>query len=154
MFWTYKIWRDLSLNGSQGITYNATIPRVFDINKCGLRSHYRDVIMSAMASQITPVSNVCSTVCSRADQRKHQSSVSLAFVMGIHRWPVDSTHKGPVTRKTFPFDDVIMVWEAYTICCSTHASVRRWYALLFWLYEKASLTAFNFVLLWVVCCWM
>ena len=27
---------------------------------------------------------------------------------GIHRWPVISPHKGPVTRKMFPFDDVIM----------------------------------------------
>ena len=41
-------------------------------------------------------------------QRKHQSSASLAFVRGIHRWPVDSSHKGPVTWKMFPFDDVIM----------------------------------------------
>ena len=39
---------------------------------------------------------------------KHQSSASLAFVLGIHRWPVNSPHKGPVTRKMFPFDDVIM----------------------------------------------
>ena len=43
-----------------------------------------------------------------ADQRKHQSSASLAFVRGIHRRPVNSPHKGPVTRKVFPFDDVIM----------------------------------------------
>ena len=42
-----------------------------------------------------------------ADQRKHQSSASLAFVRGIHRWPVHSPHKGPVTRKMFPFDDVM-----------------------------------------------
>ena len=39
---------------------------------------------------------------------KHQSSVSLAFVRGIHRSPVNSSHKGPVTRIMFPFDDVIM----------------------------------------------
>ena len=45
---------------------------------------------------------------SDADQRKHQSSASLAFVRGIHRGPVNSTHKWPVTRKKFPFDDVIM----------------------------------------------
>ena len=43
-----------------------------------------------------------------ADQRKHQSSASLAFVRGIHRWPVNSPHKWPVTRKMFPFYDVIM----------------------------------------------
>ena len=67
-----------------------------------------DVIMGAMASQITSLTIVCSTVYSGADQRKYQSSASLAFVMGIHRWPVNSPHKGPVTRKMFPFDDVIM----------------------------------------------
>ena len=70
--------------------------------------HYIDVIMSAMASQITGVSTACTTVYSGADQRKHQSSATLAFVRGIHRWPVNSPHKGPVTRKMFPFDDVIM----------------------------------------------
>ena len=67
-----------------------------------------DVIMSAMASQITSVAIVYSTVYSGADQRKHQSSASLAFVRGIHRWPVNSPHKWPATRKRFPLDDVIM----------------------------------------------
>ena len=65
--------------------------------------------MSEMASQITSLSIVCSTIDSGADQRKHQSSASLAFVQEIHRWPVISPHKGPVTRKMFPFDDVIMI---------------------------------------------
>ena len=69
-------------------------------------SHYNDVIMSAMASQVTRLTIVYSTVCSGADERTHQSS--LAFVRGIHRWPVFSPHKGPVTRKILPFDDVIM----------------------------------------------
>ena len=45
---------------------------------------------------------------SGADQRKHQSSASLAFVQGIHRWPVNSPHKWPVRQKMFPIDDVIM----------------------------------------------
>ena len=40
--------------------------------------------------------------------RKHQSSMSLAFVRGIHRWPVNSLHKGTVTQKKLPFDDIIM----------------------------------------------
>ena len=70
--------------------------------------HYDDVIMGAMASQITSLTIVYSTVYSGADQSKHQSSASLAFVRGIHRWPVNSPHKWPVTRKMFPFDDVIM----------------------------------------------
>ena len=51
---------------------------------------------------------VYSTVYSGADQSKHQSSASLAFVWGIHRGPKNSLPKWPVTRKMFPFDDVIM----------------------------------------------
>ena len=65
--------------------------------------HYSDVKMSTVASQIPGVSIVYSTVCSGADQRKHQSSASLAFVKGIHWWPVNSQHRGTVTRKMFPF---------------------------------------------------
>ena len=64
--------------------------------------------MSLVAPQITSLTIVYSAVCSDADQRKHQSSASLAFVWGIHRGPVNSPHKWPVTRKMFPFDDVIM----------------------------------------------
>ena len=66
-----------------------------------LQVHYSDVIMSAMTSQITGVSMVCSTVCSGADWGKHQSSALLAFVTGFHRWPMNSPHKGPVRRKCF-----------------------------------------------------
>ena len=64
--------------------------------------------MSVIASQITSLTIVYSTVYSGADQRKHQSSASLAFVRGIHRGPVNSLHERLVTRKMFPFDDVIM----------------------------------------------
>ena len=64
--------------------------------------------MGAIASQITSLTIVYSTVYSDADQRKHQSPASLAFVRGIHRRPVNSPHKLPVTRKMFPFDDVIV----------------------------------------------
>ena len=70
--------------------------------------HYGDVIMGTMAFQITSLTIVYSTVSSGADQRKHQSSASLAFVRGSHRGPVNPPHKWPVTRKMFPFDDVIM----------------------------------------------
>ena len=70
--------------------------------------HYSDVIMSGIASQNTSLTIVYSTVYSDADQRRHQSSASLAFVRGTHRGPVNSPHKWPVTRKMFPFDDVIM----------------------------------------------
>ena len=53
-------------------------------------NHCNDIIMIMMAYQITRVSIVCSTVCSGVNQRKHHSSASLAFVRGIHWWPVDS----------------------------------------------------------------
>ena len=78
-------------------------------SKCvNFSHHYDDVTMTTIASQITSLMVVYLTVYLDADQRKHQSSVSLAFVWGIHRSPVNSPHKGPVTRKMFPFDDVIM----------------------------------------------
>ena len=73
-------------------------------------THYNDIIMGLIESQ---------TVYSDADQRK-QSSASLAFVRGMHRSPVNSPHKGPVTRKMFPCDDVVMVnantvnWAMYS----------------------------------------
>ena len=68
-------------------------------------SHYSAVIMSVMAPQITGVSIVCSTICSGTIKENIiQCSASLAFMMGIHRWLVDSPHKRPVTWKMFPFD--------------------------------------------------
>ena len=60
--------------------------------------HYNDVIMSVMASQITSFM----IVYSGADQRKHQSSASLAFVRGIHRGPVNSSHEWPVMPQSHP----------------------------------------------------
>ena len=81
------------------------------------RHHYSDVIMITMASQITSLRIVYSIDYSGADQRKHQGSASLAFVRGIHRWPVISPHKWQVTRKTFPFDDVIMIGAILHIGC-------------------------------------
>ena len=68
--------------------------------------HYSDIMMSAMVSQITVASIVYSTVCSGADQRTYQISESLAFVSEIHWWPVNPLHKGSVTQKKVPFDDV------------------------------------------------
>ena len=111
-------------------------------------SHYNDVIMGAMASQITSLTIVYSTVYSGVDQGKHQSSASLAFVRGIHRGPVNSPHKWPVTRKMFPFDDVIMhdkwmlllqhhilwictitvtvIYSLFLISCHLHKSTILW----------------------------
>ena len=64
--------------------------------------------MRAIASQITGVSIVYSTICSGVDKTKHPDNALLTFVRIIHRWPMKSPHKGPVTRKMFPFDGVIM----------------------------------------------
>ena len=80
-------------------------------------THYGDVIMDTIASQITSLAIVFSTVYLDTDQRKHQSSASLAFVWGIHRGPVNSPHKWPVTRILFPFDDVIMPQSLGTVRC-------------------------------------
>ena len=85
--------------------------------------HYNDIIMGAMPSKITSFTIVYSAVNSGADQRKHQSSASLAFVRGIHRRPVNSPHKGPVTRKMFPFDDVVMYTDRPT---------SSWWLLMYW----------------------
>ena len=80
--------------------------------------HYDDVIMGVIASQITSLAIVYSTVYSGANQNKHQSSASLAFVWGIQRGSVNSPYKWPVTRKMFPFDDVIMkLGDAITHSC-------------------------------------
>ena len=89
-------WQILELNtlvASFSSQYNALL-----LGFQQMKSHYSDVTVSTMASQIIGVSIVCSTVGPGADQRKHQCSASLAFVRGIHRWPVNSPHKRPVTR--------------------------------------------------------
>ena len=69
--------------------------------------------MTMLASQITSLTVVYSIFYSGVNQRKHQSSASLAFVREIHRGPVNFPHKWPVTRKMFPFDDVIMLRNAW-----------------------------------------
>ena len=86
------------------------INSLIKINYQWYHIHYCDVIMGAMAFQITSPTIVYSTVYSVTDQRKHQNSASLAFVRGIHRWPVYFLHKYAVTRKMFPFDEVITIW--------------------------------------------
>ena len=126
-----------SLNSSYGIynsnncMYKSVYSRADDFisNHIYNHIHYSGVMMGAMASQITSLTIVYSTVYSCADavasqitsititystvhsgtnHRKQQSSTSLAFVRGFHRWPVNFPHKWPVTRKMFPFDDVIL----------------------------------------------
>ena len=105
---TYRLWGDST---------NA-LPSLSLLLKFTLIIHNCGVIMGAMASQTTSLTIVYSNVYSVANQRKHQSFASLAFVRGIHWWPVNSPHKWPVTRKMFPFDDVIMI--------STEWKIRHW----------------------------
>ena len=111
--------RDNLLTANQSVTFfiSLSIPRDIESIVCswskdsetdGQVRHYDDVIMSEIASQITSRTIVYSAIYSDADQRKHQSSPLLAFVRGIHRGPVNSPHNWPVTRKMFPFDDVLM----------------------------------------------
>ena len=95
--------------------------------------HYSDVIMGDIASQITSLAIVYSTVYSGTDQRKHRSSASLDFVRGIHRRPVNSPHNWPVTRKIFPFDDVIMF---YVCCPNDHIGTNCCFILGIWLVKK------------------
>ena len=91
------------------------------MNFTNILDSYNDVIISLMASDITSLTIFYSTVYSVTDQRKHQRSASLAFVRGNHRLPVNSPHKGPMTRKMFPFDDVIMFLpHGY---CGIHATL-------------------------------
>ena len=104
-----------------------------DINH-PVKMHYHssDVIMSAMGSQLTGISIVCSNVCSGADQRKLQSSVSLAFVRGIRRWPVHSPHKGLVTRKILTFDDVTKENSSAYIWFETYHQMHTLSPILRW----------------------
>ena len=104
--------------------------RVRWLHSTPLIRHYCDLIMGAVASQITSRTIVKPTVHSGTDQRKHQSSASLAFVRGIHRWPMNSSHK--VTRKMFPFDDVIMVPQIRGLAateCTERLGECRWMEL-------------------------
>ena len=101
-----SIFRDNTLLTCRGKVY-------FNVNRLSASCIYcNDVIMSAMASQIISLTIVYSGVYSGADHRKHQSSASLAFVRGIHRWPVNSPHIGSVMRKCFHL--MTSLWDSTT----------------------------------------
>ena len=82
--------------------------------------------MTVMAYQITSLTIVYSTIYSGANQRKNQSSAPLAFVRGIHRWPVNSPQKGPVTRKMFSFEDVVMLLHYQLNCMRWESNTQQW----------------------------
>ena len=106
-----KVALDMPMLCDYGRWYNITYTRCSGPCLCAVVYITRpcnDVIMNAMSSQTMGVSIVHSTVCLGVYQRKHLSSASLPFVRGIHRWPVNSPHNGPVTQKMLPFGDVSM----------------------------------------------
>ena len=111
---------NMSTLPSQYIVYESRYNRLTRYGLDVWVDHYDDVIMGAMASQITSLTIVYSIVYIGTDLRKHQSSASLAFVRGIHRGPVNSPHKGTITRKMFPFDDVIMHDKITVIECHVY----------------------------------
>ena len=102
--------------------------------------------MGEMSSQITSLTIVYSTVYSGVDQSKHQSSASLAFVWGIHRGPVNSPHKWPVTRKMFPFDDVIMSCLSDSSLSETGGNIVK--LILFTLFVKKIIEVQFFRFIW------
>ena len=92
-FWVkdYRSWNWLH---GKWISFELGLGQIFHI-------HYDDVIMTTMASQITSLTVVYSTVYSDVDQRIHQSSASLAFVWGIHRDRWIPRTKGQLRGKCF-----------------------------------------------------
>ena len=108
-----------------------------DVGLYGTFIHYSDVIMGSIASQIRSLTLIYSTVYSDADQWKHQSSASLAFARGIHRGPVISPQKWPVTRKIFPFDDVITRYSLPVMFCLFFHFY--YFTLLIYMYSKGIL---------------
>ena len=84
--------------------------------------HYSDVIMSMKASQ-TPASRLFTQPFYFRHRSKKTSKLRVTgLCVGNHRWPVNSPHKRPVTRKIFPFDDVIMG----VLQQETHTVTNRW----------------------------
>ena len=91
--------------------------KTFKISTLQWRHNGRDSVSKTSLTIAYP------TLYSDADQRKHQSSAWIAFVRVIHRWPVNSPHKYPVTRKMFPFEDVIMDFQNSGVIDSIYVCV-------------------------------
>ena len=92
------------------IPYDISIVLLLDFNQTISTplQHYNDIPMSTIVSQITSLTAVYISVYSRADQRKYQSSASLAFARGIHWWSVNSPTQRASNAENVAFDDVIM----------------------------------------------
>ena len=86
-----------------------------------LRFNYNDTIMSAMASQLTFVSIVCSSVGSGADQRKHQSSASLGFVPVTGEFP---------TQKASNAENA-SIWWRHHVCFTLFGFIDMYLQIVF-----------------------
>ena len=112
-----------------------------------LINHNSEVIMTTMASQITSLTVVYSTVCSDADQRTHQSSASLAFVWGIHRDRWIPRTKGQLRGKCFHLmtsschaqefhtSTSSLISFVYVLVMTSQLIVRGWWWRHNWLYN-------------------
>ena len=125
----FEVWLESHTSGHRG-GKSVSFPPVY-ARLTAANTELRPYILSALhcdnsLEMVSQMAMVCSTVCSSADQRKHHSSASLAFGRGIHRWPVNSPDKGPVIRKMFPLDDVIMETRLFVSCCSVYKSFRNY----------------------------
>ena len=113
--------------------------------------HYSDVIMSTMASQITGVSIVYSPFSSGGDKKNIKAPGHWPLLGGNHRWPVNSPHKWPVTRKMFPSDDVIMLWSQFSSACDSHLNgdlrVDHWH-------RRSYARGWNCIAKWKPSCWI
>ena len=107
----------LQINGNNMVTNLQTV----------FLDHYSDVIMSTMASQITSLAIVCSTVCLGKDQRKHQSSASLDFV-------------GEFTGELRMKFSMIMMWSMCCCIICYSPMMTSWYGYASRVYWRASIT--------------
>ena len=119
--------------------------------------------MGMITSEITSVTIVYSTVYSDADQRKHQSSASLAFVRGIHRWPVNSSHKWAATRKIFHL--MTSSWSRSWYCtCHDNNAAPKWIdesnnrpltkSWIHWIHWRLSKTMYKKCYIKSLCLWI
>ena len=112
-YWIYLFRKSSSISTWIYVSLNYVMfgtSKTYSLLPWVVTNHYDDVIMGAIAFQITSLTIVSSTAYSDADQRKHQSSASLAFVQRIHReagefpalWQMASD------AEISPFNDVII----------------------------------------------
>ena len=126
VFWKVIYWQD------------EWIVNIMIGNFVAISRHYSCVIMSGMPSQTTSLTIVYSTVDSGADQRKYQSSASLAFVRGIHQWPVNSRTKSQYRGKCFHL--MTSLWPRQNVLQKETNFLKMWPRFIFskMIYQKGS----------------